>query len=188
VEGYDNNDQGQGGRGANYSQAAGAITSISPEAIQEYRVITHQYEAEYGRGGAFVTDTVLKSGTNSWHGSAFEYNRVQALAANSFFSNKAGIKDALVRNQFGGSAGGPIYKDRTFFYASYEGHIRRQSAPLTDVATTQEFLDFVSSGAFEKFQETDPNGFCVQNTPPPTLTARVRLPTPASLARFSVPS
>src|ERR1700691_2968378 len=64
-----------------------AVTTIDPDAIQEYRVIEHIPPAEYGKGGGFVTDTVLKSGTNHWHGSLFEYNRVQALAANSWFSN-----------------------------------------------------------------------------------------------------
>ncbi len=80
VDGYDNNDQGQGGRGSGTAGAAGAITSISPEAIQEYRVVTSVFAAEYGKGGGFINDTVLKSGTNDWHGSAFWYNRVQALA------------------------------------------------------------------------------------------------------------
>src|SRR6266436_7573302 len=119
LEGYDNNDQGQGGRG---SEGGGAITSISPEAIQEFRVITHNFAAEYGKGGGFVTDTVLKSGTNSLHGSLFEYNRVQALAGNDWFSSAAGIKDHLVRNQFGGSLGGPIIKNKWFFFGAYEGH------------------------------------------------------------------
>ena len=86
----DNNEQGQGGV-AIIGGAGGANTSISPDAIQEYRVITHDFNAEYGKAGGFVTDTVLKSGTNQWHGSLFEYNRVQALAANDFFSNRAGI-------------------------------------------------------------------------------------------------
>ncbi len=141
LEGYDNNDQGQGGRG---SEGGGAITSISPEAIEEYRVITHSFSAEYGKGGAFVTDTVLKSGTDNLHGSLFEYNRVQALAANDFFSNAAGLKDSLVRNQFGGSIGGPILKDKWFFYGSYEGHRRRQTSPLpVATGTTQQFIDFV---------------------------------------------
>src|SRR6266700_2575213 len=76
VEGVDNNEQGQGGVavcGTACGQG-GANTSISPDAIQEYRVITHGFSAEYGKGGGFVTDMVLKSGTNKWHGSAFEYN------------------------------------------------------------------------------------------------------------------
>src|SRR5713226_10588248 len=122
VEGVDNNEQGQGGVSLCGTQCGqgGSNTSISPDAIEEYRVITHDFSAEYGKVGGFVTDTVLKSGTNKWHGSLFEYNRVQALAAEHFFSNRAGSKDSLVRNQFGGSVGGPIVKDKTFFYFTTE--------------------------------------------------------------------
>ena len=164
VEGADNNEQGQAGRGQiSFYDKGGAATSISPDAIQEYRVITNSYSAEYGKGGGFITDTVLKSGTNQWHGSAFEYNRIQALAANDWFSNNVGNKDRLVRNQFGGSIGGPIIKDKTFFYGTGELHRVRQGVPLTATATTQQFQDFIQSGAFEAFQESDPNGFCVGN-------------------------
>jgi hypothetical protein len=157
VEGLDNNDQGQGGRG---SVVAGGITTISPEAIQEFRVITNNYSAQYGKAGGFVNDTVLRSGTNNFHGSLFAYNRVQALAANDFFSNSAGIEDSLVRNQFGGSFGGPIIKDRTFVFGSIEAQRLRQGSPLTATSFTQEFLDFVESGAFADFHENDPNGIC----------------------------
>ena len=160
VEGYDNNDQGQGGRGALVS---GGITSISPDAIQEYRVITNNYAAQYGKAGGFVTDTVLRSGTNDIHGSLFAYNRIQALAANDFFSNAAipRVQDSLVRNQFGGSIGGPIQKDKTFGFGTIEFHRLRQGAPLTATSTTQQFINFVQSGAFRTFQETSPNGYCV---------------------------
>jgi len=161
VEGIDNNDQGQGGRGqlSGYD-AGGAVTSISPEAIQEYRVITNSFAAEYGKGGGFVTDTVLKGGTNRWHGSLFEYNRVQALAANSFFSNRNGLKDSLVRNQFGGSIGGPIIKDRTFFYASIEAHRARSAGALHATGTTQQFLDFVKNGGLQTWAESSATGLC----------------------------
>jgi len=159
VEGFDNNDQGLGG-GVALVGPGGANTTISPDAIQEYRVIEHLPPAEYGKTGGFVTDTVLKSGTNAWHGSAFEYNRVQALAANHFFSNSAGLKDSLVRNQFGGSLGGPIYKDKTFFYFTAEFHRMRTGAPVTTTSTTAEFLNFVNTGAFETFMESDPAGVC----------------------------
>jgi len=159
VEGFDNNDQGQGGRGAT---VAGGITSISPEAIQEYRVITNGYAAEYGKGGGFVNDLVLKSGTNEFHGGVFWYNRVQALAANDFFSNRAGIKDRLVRNQFGGYASGPVLKDRSFITGSYEGHLRRAAEPRTGTGFTQEFLNFVQSGQLATFHESNPAGFCMQ--------------------------
>jgi outer membrane receptor for ferrienterochelin and colicin len=161
VEGMDNNDQGQGGRGqlSGYD-AGGAVTSISPEAIQEYRVITNTFAAEYGKAGGFVTDTVLKSGTNKWHGSLFEYNRVQALAANHYFSNREGLKDSLVRNQFGGSVGGPIKKEKAFFYFATEQQRARESSPLTATGTTQQFLDFVNGGQMANFLETSPNGAC----------------------------
>ncbi len=152
VDGFDNNDQGQGGSGTTFG-TAGAVTTISPDAIQEFRVISHIPPAEYGRSGGFTTDTVLRSGTNQFHGSAFEYNRIQALAANDFFSNRAGIQDHLVRNQFGGSFGGPIKRDKTYFFATTEFQRYRQGAPITTTGTTQDFLTFVQSGAFEKFME-----------------------------------
>jgi Carboxypeptidase regulatory-like domain/TonB dependent receptor len=156
VEGVDNNEQGQGGVsicGTACGQG-GANTSISPDAIEEYRVITHDFSAEYGKVGGFVTDTVLKSGTNKWHGSLFEYNRIQALAAQDWFSNAGGVKDHLVRNQFGGSIGGPIVKDKTFFYTSFEEHRLRQSSPTVGSAVTSQFLDFVNTGGLAAFVNT----------------------------------
>jgi hypothetical protein len=170
VEGIDNNEQGQGGVaicGTNCGQG-GSNTSISPDAIEEYRVVTHDFAAEYGKAGGFVTDTVLKSGTNQWHGSAYEYNRVQALAAEDWFTNNAApvngvrLKDHLVRNQFGGSFGGPIVKDKTFFFASVEWHRLRQSSPVAGSSFTQQFYNFVNTGAFETFMESDPAGYCNQ--------------------------
>jgi hypothetical protein len=160
LEGMDDNDQGQGGRGSTYG-GGGAVSTISPDAIQEYRVITHNPSAEYGRAAGFATDTVLKSGTNHFHGSLFEYNRIQALAAESWFSDHDALHDQLIRNQFGGSLGGPIYRDKTFFYASVEIHHLRTGKPLVATVTTQAFLNFVNTGAFETFQETDPNGLCM---------------------------
>lgn len=153
VDGYDNNDQGMGGAGTTMG-GGGAVTTISPDAIQEFRVITSTPPAEYGRAGGFSTDTVLRSGTNTFHGSAFEYNRIQALAANNFFSNRQGIRDHLVRNQFGGAFGGPIKKERTYFWATVE-FLRTSTASPTAgvVTTTQQFLNFVSSGQFQSFME-----------------------------------
>jgi hypothetical protein len=152
VEGFDNNDQGLGGGGSSVGPG-GANTTISPDAIQEYRVIEHIPNAEYGKAGGFVTDTVLKGGTNHWHGSLFEYNRIQALAANSWFSNAAHEQDHLVRNQFGGSVGGPILKDKSFFFFTLEAHRARSSSPVTGNTITSDFVNFVNSGAFEQFEE-----------------------------------
>jgi outer membrane receptor protein involved in Fe transport len=158
IEGSDNNEQGQGG--VALQGPGGANTTISPDAIQEYRVITHDFPAEYGKAGGFVTDTVLKSGTNHWHGSAFEYNRLQNYTANDWFSTNADIRDHLVRNQFGGSLGGAVVKDKTFFFAAGELHRLRQSSPVTATGVTQQYLNFVNNGGFENFIENDPNGIC----------------------------
>ena len=148
LDGFDNNDQGLGG-----GAQGGAVTTISPDAIQEYRVITSVPDAEYGRAGGFTTDTVLKSGTNRFHGSAFDYSRFQAITQNSWFSNNQGLRDHLVRNQFGGSIGGPIFKDRTYFYATAEFQRLRTSEPSTYTGITQDFYNFVKSGAYETFME-----------------------------------
>jgi hypothetical protein len=160
VDGFSNNDQGLGGGGSLGTATGGANTTISPDAIEEYRVIAGTPSAEYGQAGGFVTDTVLKGGTNQWHGSLFEYNRIQALAANSWFSDFSGSQDHLIRNQFGGSVGGPIIKDRTFFYFTAEAHRLRIGAPLTGDTITPDFINFVQSGAFENFIESSPNGMC----------------------------
>jgi len=159
VDGFSNNDQGLGG-GGSLVGPGGSNTTISPDAIEEYRVIDGTPAAEYGQAGGFVTDTVLKSGTNQWHGSLFEYNRIQALAANSWFSNAAGQQDHLVRNQFGGSIGGPIIKDKTFFYFTTEFHRLRTATPDTANTYTSDFYNFVKGGLFETFQETNPAGIC----------------------------
>jgi hypothetical protein len=171
VEGVDNNEQGQGGVslcGTACGQG-GANTSISPDAIQEYRVISHDFNAEYGKAGGFVTDTVLKSGTNQWHGSLYEYNRIQALTANDWFSNNADLRDHLVRNQFGGSVGGPIVKDKTFIFGTVEIHRLRVSSPVSGTATTQQFYNFVNdttSTGFANYVNTNLcDSTCVSTAP-----------------------
>ncbi|MFB3922565.1 MAG: TonB-dependent receptor domain-containing protein [Terriglobia bacterium] len=163
IDGFDNNDQGQGGRSHNtVGTIPGAITGISPDAIQEFRVETNSFTAQYGRQSGFVADAVMKSGTNTLHGSVFEYNRNQSITANDFFSNRNGTKDSLVRNQFGGSLGGPIRKDKTFIFGAVEIQRMRQGAPNVVTSITPQFVDFVRSGGYADFMETDPNGACMQ--------------------------
>ena len=94
----------------------------NPEAIQEFRVITNSYAAEYGRYQGGIVDVVTKSGTNQFHGAAYEYFRNESLnAARWSPPGVASVKDPLDRNQFGAAVGGPIQKDKTFFFASYSG-------------------------------------------------------------------
>ncbi|MDE3179248.1 MAG: carboxypeptidase regulatory-like domain-containing protein, partial [Acidobacteriota bacterium] len=173
VDGTDNNDYGQGGRSHNtIGTLPGGITSISPDAVQEFRVVTNNFSAQYGRQGGFETDVVLKSGKNQIHGSAFEYNRNSTTTANDFFSNKAGLSDQLIRNQFGGSFGGPIKKDTAWFYGAVEIQRLRQTTPVTGTALRQSFIDFVNNGGFAKFVN--------QNLPSFGLSAPINCTNPAN--------
>ena len=94
----------------------------NPEAIQEFRVITNSYAAEYGRYQAGIVDIVTKSGTNQFHGAVYEYFRNESLNAERWAPpGVEPTKDPLDRNQFGAAFGGPIQKDKTFFFVSYSG-------------------------------------------------------------------
>ena len=109
----------------------------SVDAIQEFKVLGANYPAEYGRSLGSVLNVVYKSGTNEFHGSGYEFFRDSSLDANNFFAKRAGqpLGD-FRRSQFGGVAGGPIRRSRTFFMTSYEGlREKRQSETLTTVPT-----------------------------------------------------
>jgi len=94
----------------------------NPEAVQEFRVLTNGYSAEYGRYSAGIVDVVTKSGTNNFHGAAFEFFRNEKLNAPRWAPpGTPSVKDPLDRNQFGGAFGGPVTKGKTFFFASYSG-------------------------------------------------------------------
>ena len=109
----------------------------SPDAIDEFRVITNTFDAEYGRNSGAVVNVITKSGTNAFHGDVYEYFRNKALNAQGYFNS---IKPQFNQNQFGGTFGGPILKDRTFFFTSYEGRRIRQgiSGSLVPVPTQGE--------------------------------------------------
>jgi hypothetical protein len=94
----------------------------SLENVQEFRVDSNNYPAEYGTGTGGQISVVTKSGSNRFHGSGFEYLRDSALDAANFFDNIVGQKSPLKLNQFGGSLGGPLVKDKLFFFGSYEGY------------------------------------------------------------------
>ena len=92
------------------------------EEVQEFRIQTSNFSAEYANSGGGVINVVSKSGTNQFHGSVFDYFRNDVLTANDFFSNRSGkARPAFRYNQFGGAVGGPIIKNRTFFFFAYEG-------------------------------------------------------------------
>ncbi len=109
----------------------------SIEDIQEFKLLTGVYPAEYGRMSGGQLLIVTKSGGNSFHGSAYEYLRNQVTDAKPFFTQVGGVNPAFKQNTFGATFGGPIIKNKTFFFAAYEGQrIRQQIAALATVPTT----------------------------------------------------
>ncbi len=120
--------------------------NVPLDAIQEFRVQSNNYTAEFGRGAGFVANVVTKSGSNQFHGSVYEFNRNAALAANDSFNNANGFpKEFFNRNQFGFSAGGPVIKDKTFFFGSAEWLRVRSSVNTGFFVPTPELLALTST-------------------------------------------
>jgi len=121
---------GSGGQG---------VAVPAPDTIQEYKVQTALYDASVGRNGGANVNVVTKSGTIDFHGNVYHFFRNEVLNANDFFRNRAGLpRPRLRQNQFGFTLGGPLYKDRAFFFVSYEGN--RQSNGVTGGGTSTVFL------------------------------------------------
>jgi uncharacterized membrane protein len=119
----------------NHGSGAGSLgTSLGIDAIAEFQTLTNTYSAQFGGNGA-VINAVSKSGTNGFHGSAFEFIRNSALDARDFFAPTSS-PPPFRRNQFGGSIGGPIKKDKMFFFVNYEG--LRQSLGITNKITVPD--------------------------------------------------
>ena len=145
LDGLDVNDETIG-------QAFTAVGSAPIDSIQEVHTTVGDPNADFGRSSGGQISLVTKSGTNKWHGSGHEYNRNTIFAANDFFNNKNGIdRPPLNRNQFGGSVGGPILKDKIFFFFNYEG---RRDSQATQVLQTVP-NDILRSG---QLAYTDVNG------------------------------
>lgn len=120
----------------------------SPDSVEEFRVITNTFDAEYGRNSGSVVNVITKSGTNNFHGDIFEYFRNTVLDAQGYFNS---TRPQWNQNQFGGTIGGPIKKDSSFFFVSYEGRRIREGTPgpVLNVPTTAERGgDFSGVGGF----------------------------------------
>jgi len=103
--------------------AAGVLLGV--EAVLEFQVLTNAYSAEFGRSAGGVFNAVTRSGSNRFHGSVFEFHRNAALDARNFFDPPSQPKPSFTRHQFGGVVGGPLQRDRTFFFGAYEALIER---------------------------------------------------------------
>ncbi len=138
LDGIDNNDQVGG------IAFAGALRSTL-DSLQEFRVVTSAANADSGRSSGGQVSLVTKSGTNAFHGSLYEYHRPTVGRANDWFNKKSQVDNGLenkpakfIRNTYGGSIGGPIVKDRLFFFGTYEGQRKRESVQITRTIPTPE--------------------------------------------------
>ena len=169
--GRDNNFTVNGGDGNDQFANLPAIQP-SPDSIEEFRVLTNTFDAEYGRNSGAVINVVTKSGTNSLHGNLYEFFRDQGLNAKGFFDS---TKLDYLQNQFGATLGGPIRKDKTFFFATYEGDRLRKgtSSDTVTVPTANERLGDFSATPFSGGVTTDffaqtLNSRCGLNVPLPS--------------------
>jgi hypothetical protein len=159
--GRDNNFTVNGGDGNDQFANLPAIQP-SPDSIAEFRVLTNTFDAEYGRNSGAVVNVVTKSGSNEFHGSGYEFFRNQALNAKGFFDTS---KLDYLQNQFGATLGGPIRKDKTFFFVSYEGDRLRKGSSSDTVAvpTLAERNGDFSAG--DTFSGTLANANILNNRP-----------------------
>ena len=135
VDGIDVNDQTTG-------QFAATVGNAPIDAIQEFRAVSTNPGASDGRSSGGQVELVTKSGTNDFHGNLREYNRTAFTAANAWFNNKNNIpRPALTRNQFGGSIGGPVMKDKMFFFFDYEGRRDAQQVTNLRIVPLQHFRE-----------------------------------------------
>jgi hypothetical protein len=138
------------GTDSNGTFANQPVIALIPDAVEEFRVITNTFNAEFGRNSGSVVNIITKSGTNHWHGNVFEFLRNDVLNARNYFELK---KASYKLNQFGGTLGGPIRKDRTFIFGSFQDSRERKGAETT--------LQRVFSNAERNgdFSVRDPGGF-----------------------------
>jgi len=122
----------------NIGTAGGALFFLPLDATQEFKIQTNAMSAEFGRSGGGIISVISKSGTNEFHGSISEFLRNTELNANDFFSNKAGrTRTPMKVNQFGAALGGPIKRERLFFFANFEGYRERQPGQTTMTSPTE---------------------------------------------------
>jgi hypothetical protein len=131
--------------GANVNDTQGkdgfnSVLQIPLDSVQEFRTTIAGQGAELGHSAGGQVSIVTKSGTNSFHGSVYEYNRNTAFEANDWFSNRAGVpRPALIRNQYGASLGGPIQKNKLFFFYNWEGRKDRSQSAATATVPSDSF-------------------------------------------------
>lgn len=192
LDGVDNNNVYYGALGQN----------IPLDAVNEFRVVTSNFSAEYGRASGGIINVATRSGTNAFHGSGYEFNRISKLASNGFNNNANNIaRGVFTRNQFGYTIGGPIARDKLFFFNSTEWTRVRSTGELLSVVPTSNLLNasaLATRNYFNQFtMKATPTGTTYSvgtlvntfNIPSGNAFAALPASLPAfQLVRFTVPT
>ncbi len=143
------------------------VVSPNPDAVEEFKILTNNYDAQYGRTSGGIVNQITKSGTNAYHGDLFEFNRNNFFNARDYFLPVDQDKQTFKRNQFGGTVGGPIKKDKLFFFLAYQAtrsRVGQTSPQLTVLTPAQRTGDFSSlCSTYVAGACTDPNGTQLTN-------------------------
>ncbi|HKS41821.1 MAG TPA: TonB-dependent receptor [Blastocatellia bacterium] len=193
LDGVDNNSIS-----TNVQELTTQVARPSVDSINEFKVSTNPYNAENGRSPGALVSVTTKSGTNSFHGTVYEFHRNRIFDANSFFLNRAGRpRGQNIQNQFGGNLGGPIMKNKAFFFFNYEGtRIRKGATRIGNVPLANELIGDFSAEAAARNQTVygpiiDRVGDCVgKNQPFPNnqIPARCIDPVAAKILSLLPPS
>ena len=161
------------------------VVSPNPDAVGEFKILTNNYDSEFGRSSGGIVNQVIKSGTNNWHGSAFEFFRNDVLNARDFFLTE---RATFKRNVFGATVGAPIIKDKTFFFLAYQGARRREGQILPQLTVLSQAERGGNFDEMQRWIAPHPPGSWL-NFPPESVcevvndsTVRFHFPGPEGLA------
>jgi hypothetical protein len=150
-----------------------AVVRAIPDSVEEFRVLTNTFNAEYGRNAGSIVNIITRAGTNNWHGDGFEFFRNEVLNARNFFeASRAPFK----LNQFGGTIGGPVRKDKTFIFGSYQATRRRQGV------SGQVRTVFSDAERMGQFIDREPGGFTGSSTNMGRLSNNLCFPRDATVS------
>ena len=175
MDGLDNNDQLLG-------DAFTGVLRIPMDSLEEFRVVTTNSNADSGRSSGAQVSLVTKGGTNQFHGTVYEYNRSSIGTANDWFNERAELQSGLpnkpgqlIRNTFGGAVGGPIIKNRLFFFFNYEGQRSREAVQTTQAVPSANLRQGIVSYACNPAYDGNPgvDAPCALSTPGVTPSSLV---------------
>ena len=157
LDGIDNNSGS-----TNLQESTVQVIQPPPDALQEFRIQTRTYSSEFGTSAGAVINASIKSGTNSFHGDAWEFLRNNVLDANSYFNNQNGVpRGHFVQNQYGATIGGPIIKNKTFFFGDFQFFTNRQATTVDSTVPTP----LMKTGDFSELPSAGPGAVTLNSSP-----------------------